>query len=345
MTVALLEVRNLSVEFSSSRGVADRVRRVVRPGLRAVDGVDLAVRRGTTLGLVGESGCGKSTLARAVVGLEQPVSGSIQFEGEQLGLSRSRSLSRRIQMVFQDPSSSLNPAMTVRQTLAELLRFHRMVPRAQVEDRCRELLHLVELPEGILDSRPRSLSGGQRQRVAIARSLAMEPDLLISDEVVASLDVSVQAAIVNLLKDLQDRLELTLIFISHDLSVVRQLCAEVAVMYLGRIVETAPVGPLFGDPRHPYTKALMTAAPTLEGSKRSGESALRGEPPSALAVPEGCRFSPRCPIAADVCRTDEPLLTGGFDSHLAACHFAWRPRTEPDAQPRHLPTTSTGGLQ
>jgi oligopeptide/dipeptide ABC transporter ATP-binding protein len=292
--------------------------------LRAVDGVSLEVFPGEVLGLVGESGCGKSTLARCIAGLYEPTSGEVRFAGQLLRPNRTRAQRRRIQMVFQDPYSSLNPRMTVRQTLRELLRVHHVVPSDQVETRSRELLQLVGLGARSLEAHPRQFSGGQRQRVSIARALALEPDLLLADEPVSALDVSVQANILNLLRRLQQQLGLTMLFIAHNLAVVRHLCDRVAVMYLGRIVEVAPTGEMFTNPRHPYTQGLLKAIPRLVPGRVSTAVAVKGDPPSPSHVPSGCRFHPRCPIAQSICTEKdpalEPVLSG--PGHRAACHFA-----------------------
>jgi oligopeptide/dipeptide ABC transporter ATP-binding protein len=289
----------------------------------AVDGVDLVLERGASVGIVGESGCGKSTLAKALIGLVPLAGGTIAFEGSQLVGRRDRATMRRIQMIFQDPSSSLNPSRTVRQTLRELLRVHRMVPADRVEERAGELLELVELPRSLLAAYPLRLSGGQRQRVGIARALALEPDILIADEAVAALDVSVQASVLNLLSRLRRDLGLTLVFISHDLAVVRHISERVVVMYLGRVVEDRPTRDLYSGPRHPYTVALIAAAPRLGSKKRSGEAALPGEPPSMLVIPRGCRFHPRCALSREICGEVDPALTGPSLTQRAACHFAW----------------------
>jgi len=289
----------------------------------ALDGIDLEVDRGRSVGIVGESGCGKSTLAKALVGLVPITSGNILFDGQELHERRERAMRRRIQMVFQDPSSSLNPARTVGQTLDELLRVHGIVPADRIARRSAEILELVELPSTLLSAYPRNLSGGQRQRVGIARALVLEPDVLIADEAVSALDVSVQASVLNLLSDLQRRLDLTLLVISHDLAVVRHISERIVVMYLGRIVEDRPGEDLFEDPRHPYTSALIAAAPTLGARKRAGETALAGEPPGLLEIPPGCRFHPRCPIAQEICRRDDPPLAGPQPESRVACHFAW----------------------
>jgi len=330
----LLEARGLCVKFRAGSALAARVRGRPAPAIVAIDGVDLAVERGASVGIVGESGCGKSTLARALIGLVPLASGSIVFDGSPLGDRRDRATMRRIQMVFQDPGSSLNPSRTVEQTLTELLRVHRMVPADRVRSRAGELLELVELPPSLLAAYPRRLSGGQRQRVGIARALALEPDILIADEAVAALDVSVQAAVLNLLAKLRQDLGLTLLFISHDLAVVRHISERVIVMYLGRVVEDRPTEDLFADPRHPYTAALMAAAPRLGAKKRSGEAALPGEPPSLLVIPSGCRFHPRCPLAQEICREVDPELAGPSPTQRAACHFAWTaPGDDPPADP------------
>jgi oligopeptide/dipeptide ABC transporter ATP-binding protein len=227
-------------------------------------------------------------------------------------------------MVFQDPYSSLNPRMTVRQTLSELLRVHNMTARSGVDARCRELLDLVGLPARALDSHPRNFSGGQRQRVSIARALALEPELLVADEPVSALDVSVQATVLNLLDDLRKELGLTMLFIAHNMAVVRHVCDRVAVMYLGRIVETAATEELFQNARHPYTQGLLKAVPRLVPGRVSESAAVVGDPPSPIDVPPGCRFHPRCPLAQPVCSEDDPQLAAGNDEpHLAACHFAW----------------------
>jgi oligopeptide/dipeptide ABC transporter ATP-binding protein len=321
--MTFLEIRDLTVKFRVGSALAARLKGDPIPDLVAVDDVSFTVDRGEAIGIVGESGCGKSTLARAICGLEPPAAGSIRLEGEELTQRRDRATRRRIQMVFQDPSSSLNPALTVQRTLAELLRVHRIVPRQQIPDRCAELLDLVELPGSLLKSRPRSLSGGQRQRVGIARALALEPEVLIADESVAALDVSVQAPILNLLNRLRRDLGLAVMFISHDLAVVRYVSDRVIVMYLGKAVEDRSTFELFEDPRHPYTKALMAAAPKFGVKKQPGESALKGEPPSTLELPAGCRFRPRCPLAAEICEQTEPDLIGPSEIERVACHFAW----------------------
>jgi oligopeptide transport system ATP-binding protein len=320
----LLEVEELHVRYRLRGGFARRARGAAPEVLRAVDGVDLTIAKGETLGLVGESGCGKSTLGRAILGLESPSAGTVRYEGEALTASRTRAQRRRIQMVFQDPYSSLNPRMTVKQTLAELLRAHRMVPKDAIEARCLELLDLVGLGARALDAHPRQFSGGQRQRVAIARALALEPELLIADEPVSALDVSVQATVLNLLDELREKLGLTVLLIAHNMAVVRHVSDRVAVMYLGRIVETAATDELFTNPRHPYTKGLLTAVPRLVPGRASESAGVVGDPPSPVDPPSGCRFHPRCPIAQEpLCSTEEPALAGSA-RHIAACHFAWR---------------------
>jgi oligopeptide/dipeptide ABC transporter ATP-binding protein len=324
----LLQVEQLSMHFPLGRGLAGRLRRDPADVLRAVDGVDLELARGEMLGLVGESGCGKSTLGRCIVGLYEPTGGTIRFAGETLRADRDRAGRRRIQMIFQDPYASLNPRMTVRQTLSELLRAHDVVPKAAVDVRCRELLELVGLPARALDAHPRQFSGGQRQRVSIARALALEPDVLVADEPVSALDVSVQATVLNLLEELRDRLGLTVLLIAHNMAVVRHVCDRVAVMYLGRIVETADTGELFANPRHPYTQGLLKAVPRLVPGRQSEAPAIVGDPPSPVDLPSGCRFHPRCPIAqVPVCSDADPALVPGPGGprHSAACHFAWGP--------------------
>jgi oligopeptide/dipeptide ABC transporter ATP-binding protein len=321
----LLEVRELAMHFPVRNGFARRFRRRPRLVLRAVDGVDLEVAAGETLGLVGESGCGKSTLGRCIVGLYQPTAGEVRYGGELLPAKRERATRRQMQMIFQDPFSSLNPRMTVRQTLRELLKVHAIVPGDRVDARCRELLDLVGLSPRALDAYPRQFSGGQRQRVSIARALALEPRLLVADEPVSALDVSVQATILNLLDELREKLGLSILLIAHNMAVVRHTCDRVAVMYLGRIVETAPTEALFGDPRHPYTQALLSAVPRLVPGSQRATVAVAGDPPSPVDLPTGCRFHPRCPIAVTpLCHDVDPVLEGrGASGHRAACHFAW----------------------
>ena len=256
----------------------------------------------------GESGSGKSTLARALTGLSPVARGEIRFDGRVLPARRKRADQRRIQMVFQDPYSSLNPRLTVGGMLAELLRVHHIVPRGEVDSFSRELLGLVGLDEEALSAYPRQFSGGQRQRVAIARALALRPDILVADEPVSALDVSVQATILNLLRDLRAELGLTLMLISHNLAVVRHLCDRVAVMYLGRIIEVAPTETLFSNPQHPYTVGLLAAIPKMSTAGGDGAPAIAGDPPSPLRIPAGCRFRTRCPIAQQRCEQEDPAL-------------------------------------
>jgi len=323
-TGPLLDATDLSVSFSLGSAIIARLRHEERV-LHAVDGVDMRIDRGEALALVGESGSGKSTLARALAGLLRPDRGEIKLDGRVLPARRSRADQRKIQMVFQDPYSSLNPRMTVGGMLHELLRVHHVVPRAEVDAYSRELLGLVGLSEEALPAYPRQFSGGQRQRVAIARALALRPELLVADEPVSALDVSVQATILNLLQDLRAELGLTLLLISHNLAVVRHLCDRIAVMYLGRIIEVAPTETLFTAPQHPYTKGLLAAIPRMTFSEEGEAPAVQGDPPSPLRIPTGCRFRTRCPIAQPICEQQDPALGAGSGDprHSVACHFAF----------------------
>jgi oligopeptide/dipeptide ABC transporter ATP-binding protein len=326
----LLSATGISVYFPVGSALAARVRHQPRL-LHAVDGVDMELGRGEALALVGESGSGKSTFALTLAGLRRADRGEIRLEGRSLPARRSRADQRRIQMVFQDPYSSLNPRLTVGSTLGELLKVHHVVPRSEVANFSKEILSLVGLDEDALKAQPRQFSGGQRQRVAIARALALQPDILVADEPVSALDVSVQATILNLLRDLRRELGLSLLLISHNLAVVRHLCDRVAVMYLGRIVEVGPAEKLFTDPRHPYTQGLLAAIPRLtvasgQAEKEAHEGpAVAGDMPSALRIPAGCRFRTRCPIAQEICAISDPALTHatGEPAHQAACHFAF----------------------
>ena len=293
--------------------------------LRAVDDVSLGVARGETLGIVGESGCGKSTLARCLVRLHEPDAGDMRFNGtdvrrlEGAGL---RAYNRQVQMVFQDPFGSLNPRMTVGACLAEVLAVHHVVPKAAIAGRVADLLDRVHLPPEAAARRPHEFSGGQRQRIGIARALAVEPSVIIADEPVSALDVSVQAQIINLLLELQRSLGLALVFITHDLRLVRHLAHRVAVMYLGRVVEVGPTAELFAAPRHPYTQALIQAAPRLVPGRPAREDAVRGELPSPLAPPSGCTFHPRCRLAVARCAAERPALEPRGGSWPAACLLA-----------------------
>jgi len=317
--------------FPSRRTLVDRVRRVPQEQVVAVDHVSFELRRGETLGIVGESGSGKTTLARCVVLLYEPDAGSIVFDGTDIARARAgqlRALRRRIQMIFQDPYSSLNPRLTVGSALLEAGRVHGRVASGSETGFVAELLETVGLTGSTAQRRPRQLSGGQRQRAAIARALAVGPDVLIADEAVSALDVSIQAQILALFEDLKQQLDLTMIFISHQLSVISHVADRVAVMYLGSIVECGPTLE-FASPQHPYTKALLDADPVPDPARKLQGAAVVGEIPSSLALPAGCRFRVRCPYSQPVCEeTDPELALVDASEQSAACHvlpFSKRP--------------------
>jgi peptide/nickel transport system ATP-binding protein len=318
----LLSVRDLTKHFPLPRDSLFSPRRMVH----AVNGIDLDVARGETLGIVGESGCGKSTLARLITRIHRPTSGSISFDGQEIAQASAtaiRPLRRRMQMVFQDPYASLNPRMRAGEILAEPLIAHGLARRgAEARERVAELLSTVGLNPAWAGRFPHEFSGGQRQRISIARALALQPDLVIADEPISALDVNIQAQILNLMLDLQQRLGLTYLFIAHDLAVVRHLCNRVMVLYLGKVMESARSADLFAHPLHPYTSVLLSAVPVpdvaIQQSRR--RVILKGEPPNTLALPTGCPFRSRCPIARPVCETPPPL-TEHAPGRWAACHF------------------------
>ena len=325
----LVEIDELKVYFPIKSGlVLDR-----HVGdIRAVDGVSLEIRRGETLGLVGESGCGKSTIGRAIMRLYEPVEGRIVFDGvdvTHMGEKELRPLRRRMQMVFQDPYASLNPRHSVGRIVGEPMRVHGLATRRDVGKRVRELLGVVGLPADAATRYPHEFSGGQRQRIGVARALALRPRLIVADEPVSALDVSVQAQVINLLIDLQQEFGLAYLFIAHDLAVVERIADRVAVMYLGRIVEMAPTGEIFRNPLHPYTRALLQAIPVPDPTRAGEREVVRGELPSPADPPPGCRFHPRCPVAVEACPRLDPPLVEVRPGHWAACHLVPGPGASP----------------
>jgi oligopeptide/dipeptide ABC transporter ATP-binding protein len=318
----LLEVRNLKVHFPVKHGVFSRVNAWVK----AVDDVSLTVAPGETVGLVGESGCGKTTLGRAIIRLLEPTGGSVTFEGEDITTLEGAALRerrRRFQMIFQDPVGSLNPRMTVGQIIGEALDIHHLVADDQVrEARIGQLLKDVGLNPQHAQRYPHEFSGGQRQRIGIARALAVEPKLIVCDEPVSALDVSVQAQIINLLQDLQREHGLAYLFIAHDLAVVEHISHRVVVMYLGKVVETAASKTLINAPKHPYTQALLSAVPVVDPDSKRQRIVLPGDVPSPINPPSGCPFHPRCPVAEARCKTEVPTLREVSPGHFAACHLA-----------------------
>lgn len=326
-----LDLRGLSASYRVSSG--GLLRRTVGR-VRAVDGVDLSIDRGESLGLVGESGCGKSSLARVLVGLVEPSAGEVRLEGTDLLNLSGRELlrmRRRVQMVFQDPYDSLDPYMSVGDIVAEGIDVHGLADGKERGVRIRALLDQVHLARTVASRRPKELSGGQRQRVAIARALAVEPELLILDEPVSALDVSVQAQVINLLAELRDTHDLTYLFITHDVSVVRQVCPRTAVMYLGRIVELGETGQIIDEPWHPYTQALVSAVPLPEPDLQAQRQriVLAGEVPNPAEPPSGCSLHPRCPIAEARCSEEDPKLEVKRGTRFVACHLVERGETTP----------------
>jgi oligopeptide/dipeptide ABC transporter ATP-binding protein len=319
MSGPLLEIVELVRHFPVRSAFGRRV-----GWLRAVDGVSLTVLPGETLGLVGESGCGKSTLGKTVMGIHAPTAGDIRFAGREIGrLPRRarRAVAKDLQYVYQDPGASLDPRWKVGPLLHEPLKIHTGLSHAEREREVRAILAAVGLPDAHLDLYPHELSGGQQRRVGLARILTLRPRLVILDEPTSGLDVSVQASVLKLFRSLQETFALTYVFISHDLSVVRAMCARIAVMYLGKIVELGPTAGVFEKPRHPYTQSLLAAVPRIGGRRVTQDFALEGEPPNPRDVPSGCRFRTRCPLAQARCAAEEPPLRP-LDGRTVACHFA-----------------------
>ena len=317
----LIEIKDLVKHYPIKGGVM--LKEIA--SVKAVDGVSLSIRHGETLGLVGESGCGKTTLGRNLLRLEEPTAGEVYFKGENIlayNREQLRALRRQMQIIFQDPYSSLNPRKAIAQIIGEPLLVHGMKTRKQREQRVLDLLEVVGLRKEHMRRYPHQFSGGQRQRIGVARALALNPELIVCDEAVSALDVSIQAQVINLLKDLQQEFGLTYLFISHDLSVVEHVCQRVAVMYLGKIVEMADSRDLYQTPLHPYTQALLSASPVPDPDKKRKRIILQGDVPSPIDPPPGCRFHTRCPYAKDVCRRRTPELREVGAGHQAACFWA-----------------------
>jgi oligopeptide transport system ATP-binding protein len=319
----LLEVKDLKMHFPVTRGIIFQ-RRVGT--VKAVDGVSFSIKKGETLGLVGESGCGKSTTGRAILQLYRPTAGEVNFNGHDLTKVRGdalRKIRRQVQMIFQDPYASLNPRMTVGDIIGEPIKVHNLRQGKAVRERVEELLGLVGLNPAFANRYPHEFSGGQRQRIGIARALAVEPEFVVCDEPVSALDVSIQAQVVNLLEELQDKLGLTYLFIAHDLSVVKHISDRVAVMYLGKVAELAPRDPLYARPLHPYTEALLSAVPEPDptAEARTRRIILKGDVPSPARPPPGCRFSTRCPRVMDICRRVDPGFVEVEAGRFVACHL------------------------
>ena len=319
----LLDVRGLQMHFPVSKGVIFQSK---VGEIKAVDGVSFQIMRGETLGLVGESGCGKTTIGRCILQLLKPTGGEVRFRGEdltQLSGKEMRPLRKELQVIFQDPYGSLNPRMTVGSIVEEPLIIHKIGDRNERKNRVQELFEVVGLNPNMMDRYPYEFSGGQRQRIGIARALAVNPTFIVCDEPVSALDVSIQAQVINLLRSLQERFDLTYLFIAHDLSVVRHISDRVAVMYLGKIVEITGRDELYRDPKHPYTRALLSAVPipdpVVEASRE--RIILTGDVPSPIDPPKGCSFHPRCPFAMDVCREITPVLKQTTQGHSVACHL------------------------
>ena len=320
-TKRLLETHNLVKYYPIRGGILMKEIAAVK----AVDDVSLYINEGETLGLVGESGCGKSTFGRAVLRLEEPTSGKVLFDGDNIlayDLERMRVLRKKMQIIFQDPFSSLNPRKTVASIIGEPLKIHGMKNRRERDDRVEELLRVVGLRKEHMRRYPHMFSGGQRQRIGVARALALNPKLVVCDEAVSALDVSIQAQVLNMLKELQEEFGLTYLFISHDLHVVEHISDRVAVMYLGKIVEVADSEIIYGRPLHPYTQALLSASPMPDPTLDKKRIILKGDVPSPIDPPSGCRFHTRCLYARDICKTNEPGLEDKGRGQLVACHFA-----------------------